>query len=978
MKPLRYIAIFLFIATMFGCSKANESSVNLGSSGLHPAGWVVASGGGAHSLSYLANPTVCVECHGKSLEGGITGVSCFTASLNGMSCHANGPSGHPAGWAAGDAHGVAAKAAVTGLNGLSHCQLCHGADFSGGTAKKSCLNTAGCHGATISAPHSQKPWLSKIGGRTHTNTDVSNAATCANCHANGANSTRVPSPAAPAGTPIGCFNNTLCHSVIGHPTGWNAANVHGTAAKAVSGNDKGFSYCTQCHGANYQGGTAQQTCLNTSGCHGADVAAPHPGIPWISSTVGAVNHTSTDTSNAGQCAVCHTGGANSNRKPQAGATIGLTGCFNNTLCHGASGHAVGWSAAAVHGTEAKKAPTGSTGFSACKTCHGSGFNNGAAVTCFNNAACHGAAVNAPHAKKPWTSTTGGVTHTTTDQGNVTTCAVCHTGGANSTIKPPVPATGTPGCFNATMCHFHAVDAIGTYRNPAVHGPVAKTDLSVCQNCHGVKTTTAFDGALLADGTRTTACSSCHTAAKAHPTDWQGSGVYSHRTAGSVSTACIICHDVTQGRTAPLPAAPSCFSTTFSNGLGQVRTCHANGPGVAPHSVPYPNHNANARGNTNYCLGCHQVASNSPTPAQTPPGCQNCHLTSPVTTQTGCTSCHANPPAGAAYPNIAGSHAIHQSTLISNLSISCSECHSGLGTGTSNHFGRARLRTASVQANPVAFGTIASVNGAITPTYNGTNQQCLTVYCHGGSMPGGDVSGSNRTPLWPDSNYLPPTLTAAACGTCHGFPPSTVSGHPAVSVPAGFPGIATIGTSCSCHSNINPAGNSYANIFVNKALHIDGILEVNPGANHSKPYDNHQSAGTGSSCTGCHTIGTASSVYPAAVSGNAPDCRGCHRKAAPGIGCGSCHGSTTGRPTGSAFPDRAGEHGKGAHQVTCTRCHLFTTGNTSHGWSNGVKSTNALVLPGLQWVPGSRTPGQGSCNPSAGGITGCHGSEGGWY
>ena len=44
----------------------------------------------------------------------------------------------------------------------------------------------------------------------------------------------------------------------------------------------------------------------------------------------------------------------------------------------------------------------------------------------------------------------------------------------------------------------------------------------------------------------------------------------------------------------------------------------------------------------------------------------------------------------------------------------------------------------------------------------------------------------------------------------------------------FPATTTIGNTCSCHSNINPAGSSYANIFVNKALHINGIVEVVAG------------------------------------------------------------------------------------------------------------------------------------------------------
>ena len=39
----------------------------------------------------------------------------------------------------------------------------------------------------------------------------------------------------------------------------------------------------------------------------------------------------------------------------------------------------------------------------------------------------------------------------------------------------------------------------------------------------------------------------------------------------------------------------------------------------------------------------------------------------------------------------------------------------------------------------------------------------------------------------------------------------------------------IGASCSCHANINPAGNSYATIFVDRSLHMNANLEVSGGS-----------------------------------------------------------------------------------------------------------------------------------------------------
>src|ERR1039457_4850029 len=222
---------------------------------------------------------------------------------------------------------------------MPHCQVCHGSDFTGGGAKTSCLNTSGCHGAGIMAAPSPQPGVSKIGGRTHTTSEPSNATACAVCHTNGANSSRKPSNPAAAGTAPGCFNNTLCHGVEGHDSSsWSSPGFHGAAAKAAHGGItvngqysplSSFGDCVQCHGAKYDGGTSQQTCLNTTGCHGANVASPHPARPWRSTT-GGVTHTTTDTSNDAQCAVCHTNGANSTRTPIAGAATGSSGCFNNT------------------------------------------------------------------------------------------------------------------------------------------------------------------------------------------------------------------------------------------------------------------------------------------------------------------------------------------------------------------------------------------------------------------------------------------------------------------------------------------------------------------------------------------------------------------------------------------------------------------------------------------------------------------------
>jgi predicted CxxxxCH...CXXCH cytochrome family protein len=692
-------------------------------------------------------------------------------------------------------------------------------------------------------------------------------------------------------------------------------------------------------------------------------------------------HSATDPSNDSQCATCHTAGNNSTRKPRPGDPQGIGGCFNNTLCHGTVGHAAGWASAAVHGAEAKKAPGGNTGFSSCQPCHGTTFNNGSATTCMNNAACHGSGVNAPHARKPWFSlVAGSPTHTTTDTGNVGICAACHTGGANFTLGNANAVPGTAGCFNNTLCHFHQIPYAPSATVPvSLHGNEAKKNLSICQGCHGSKGTTAFDGATLSDGTRTTACSSCHTAAKAHPTDWQGSGTFSHRSAGNINSACIICHDVTQGRTAPQPASPSCFSATFTNGASQTRACHPGGPGSAPHSVPYPNHNATARNNFNFCLGCHQVTAN----ATTPPGCQNCHLTSPVATPTGCSSCHSKPPNGAVYPNIAARHVAHgilNVTENATLTAVCDQCHSGIGFGTLDHLNRARARAAAVQPNPVTFGALART-GNLSPTYAAATQTCTSTYCHGSSLVSNITAPLPSVILAPSWNT--PFPAGTHCDRCHGLPPVTAS-HASIPGP----------TQCiGCHSHVNASGTGFAD----PTKHINGAIDVSGGvAPHAIPLSAggypgslHRSATNGSGCrsVACHPADAAGSAYPA-TAGTAPNCRGCHLNASPSSDprCSDCHGSATtegttsaGRPDGTSFPNRQGSgdgHNRGTHRVACITCHSITSGDGGHGWSSRIRSTNAQVVPALNWNPGTRAAGQGSCSPSS--ISGCHDAESGWY
>ncbi|MDD2898097.1 MAG: hypothetical protein PHI31_05225 [Desulfuromonadaceae bacterium] len=162
MITCRHLLILFMLTTVWGCSKAGDNTVILDATGKHPTGWAVATIGGNHPAAFISSPDTCKECHGTDLRGGVSTVSCFSQDRNGITCHAQGPSGHPTGWSSPTAHGTHAKAPAAGADGMMFCAKCHGADYTGGIGK-SCMT---CH---TTAPHPPKPWFG--GTYTHKNTN---------------------------------------------------------------------------------------------------------------------------------------------------------------------------------------------------------------------------------------------------------------------------------------------------------------------------------------------------------------------------------------------------------------------------------------------------------------------------------------------------------------------------------------------------------------------------------------------------------------------------------------------------------------------------------------------------------------------------------------------------------------------------------------------------------------------------------------
>ncbi len=512
------------------------------------------------------NAPVCYQCHAYTGTANTnnphipptpatpgTEPGCF----NGTMCH--NQAGHPAGWAASapadQPHGDAAKKDNTAAEqGFPYCQICHGSSFSGGTSGVSCYT---CHG--VSAPHAPKPWRGSPYSHTDT-AETGNTPVCYQCHAytgtaNPNNPHIPPTPATP-GTEPGCFNGTMCHNQAGHPAGWAAsapaAQPHGDAAKkdnTVSG--QGFPYCQICHGSSFSGGTSGVSCFT---CHG--VNAPHAPKPWRGLSGSPYTHTDTaEAGNAPVCYQCHayTGTANPNNPhvPPTPATTGTTpGCFNGTMCHNETGHAVPFNTT-VHYSVTNAtftlncgtchAVTGTSpvsGAPLCTTCHIAG----SPLTALSCTSCH---VNPPSgATTAYPNAAGAhAAHIALrSAGTPIACDTCHNGLGTNTLNHYNRANARPG-KNTLRIPPGDVAFLPTYSAKTGASSFDNSALLLCSNvsCHGGQTTPNWQTGTI---DVPNACLSCHISGTTQYNSYF-SGEHDRHIGrfGLSATTCKLCHDV---------------------------------------------------------------------------------------------------------------------------------------------------------------------------------------------------------------------------------------------------------------------------------------------------------------------------------------------------------------------------------------------------------------------------------------------------
>lgn len=307
-----------------------------------------------------------------------------------------------------------------------------------------------------------------------------------------------------------------------------------------------------------------------------------------------------------------------------------------------------------------------------------------------------------------------MTHTDTNPDNAPVCALCH-GGQSPT---PAPQGTPPGCFNNTLCHATPAGHPAGWSDPGQHGVTAEQNFSVCKTCHGP----TYNG-----GSATTTCYLCHNGPGLdHPAP--GWVILDHKTAALADN--VVCK--------------KCHGADYLGGGSHTacKSCHMENETKVHQLNWYPdvqlNHRAYAGTNgTTSCSNASCHGTNLTGVALSGPSCSTCH--SWPFSSASCGTCHDIPPAGTAFPNVAGRHSAH--TALS-ANIVCATCHEGAGSGTALH---------SNNVADVIIGTAYNAKSGAA-SFNATADTCSNVSCHGGQT----------TPVW---------LTGAInvntqCASCH--------------------------------------------------------------------------------------------------------------------------------------------------------------------------------------------------------------------
>jgi hypothetical protein len=167
-KAILACAVLLVLVT--GCGTPNDNASFDSDAEAHTGAWI-----SDHAVTAKADTATCVECHGASLDGGISKVSC-------TSCHLGGPTAiHPSTYTSPVALNHSEYVAIQGNSGCANIN-CHGATLAGGLTGPSCSS---CH---IGGPTSFHPvdWAASISTKHGEYVEINGTQSCASLYCHGA------------------------------------------------------------------------------------------------------------------------------------------------------------------------------------------------------------------------------------------------------------------------------------------------------------------------------------------------------------------------------------------------------------------------------------------------------------------------------------------------------------------------------------------------------------------------------------------------------------------------------------------------------------------------------------------------------------------------------------------------------------------------------------------------------------------------
>ncbi|MEJ2526378.1 MAG: hypothetical protein P8Y73_12570 [Desulfuromonadales bacterium] len=262
----------------------------------------------------------------------------------------------------------------------------------------------------------------------------------------------------------------------------------------------------------------------------------------------------------------------------AALILGACSSGNSDAPADTNAHPADW--LVMHSTEALASPN----YADCKACHGNDLQgSGEVVSCYS---CHAYNPTPPFVVHPPTWVDAYFDHRGYAAINgFTSCTSCH--GRDLRGQQTIP-----GCFTASFdglsCHAegpgevpHPLD--GSYLNGALHGPIAKADLTACQTCHGQTggpgSNPRFNVGIESAGGN--GCESCHGVNYAHPQAWAGPNSTFHYSAGNIQNACTLCHGLDLDGTGAIGVScVGCHDSSTAFTLN-CTFCHGNPPDGSP-------------------------------------------------------------------------------------------------------------------------------------------------------------------------------------------------------------------------------------------------------------------------------------------------------------------------------------------------------------------------------------------------------------